>query len=289
MSEKDGEIVSRGRVDRELDELHTVEHWGVGKRSSAGFRLDEDQRAQSVASGQACWSRAEFVIEDLERERAPIAGGQHRSQKTDDIEIALSGEVAEMPAPRQQVSRHQWSVGELNKEEFFSRQCSDPGQVVFERQRMKAVQHQPERGVVRVLYDLPRLRPTPDVTTPGQGFVGDAQAATRGALGECSKVRGRSRRIVDRRGVDIAADEHQIGAERLHDVEFAFGAFEISRALRLRHRLEIPERLKSRNGQTELSSDPLHFGRIPVKSQKVVFEELDTVEPNRRCSFELFR
>jgi hypothetical protein len=127
MSEKDGEIVSRGRVDRELDKLHPVEHRRVGKRSPAGLRLDDDQRAQSVARGQPCRSRAEFVVEDLERERATIARRQHRSQKTDDVEIALSGEVAEMAAPRQQVGRHQWRVGELNKEELFGRKCGDPG------------------------------------------------------------------------------------------------------------------------------------------------------------------
>jgi len=79
------------------------------------------------------------------------------------------------------------------------------------------------------------------------------------------RVRGGSRRIVDGRRVDIAANEHQIGAERLHHAEFAFGALEITRALRLRHRLKIPERLKGCDRQTELAADPPHFGRSAVR------------------------
>jgi hypothetical protein len=85
----------------------------------------------------------------------------------------------------------------------------------------------------------------------------------RGALGEGPEVRGGSRRIVDGRKVGIAANKHQIGAEPLHHVEFAFREFEIVRPLRLRHRLEIPERLKGRDRQIELAADPPRFGRVP--------------------------
>src|SRR5438309_3906092 len=141
MSEKDGEILSKGRVDREFDKLHPVEDRRVGKSLPAGFRLRQDQRAYPVSCGQACWGRSEFVVEDLQRQRAAIAGGQHRSQKPDDIEIALPGKVAEVAAPRQQIASHQRRIGKLDKKELFSRKCRDSGEVVFERQGVKAVQH----------------------------------------------------------------------------------------------------------------------------------------------------
>src|SRR5689334_9078620 len=107
MAEKGGKLLSRCRVDGEFDKLHPVEDRRVGKSPPAGFRLRQNQRAQSVSSGQACWSGPEFVIEDLEGERAAITRGQHRPQKADDVEIALSRKVAEMAAPRQQVASHQ--------------------------------------------------------------------------------------------------------------------------------------------------------------------------------------
>jgi len=47
--------------------------------------------------------------------------------------------------------------------------------------------------------------------------------------------------------VNVAADKDQIGPERLHHVEFAFGTFEIARAFRVRHCLKVPEGLKSSN------------------------------------------
>ena len=51
----------------------------------------------------------------------------------------------------------------------------------------------------------------------------------------------------DRR--DVGADEHEIGAERLHHVELPLGAVEGLGALRLGHALEVAERLEQRDAR----------------------------------------
>src|SRR5580693_5097205 len=124
MSEEGSEIVAGDGIDREFDKLHPVEDRRFGELPPAGFRLRQDQGAYSVSCGEACWSRSKFVVEHLERERATIAGGQHRAQESHDIEIALSGEVAEMAAPRQQVASHQRRIRKLDKKELFGRKRS---------------------------------------------------------------------------------------------------------------------------------------------------------------------
>src|SRR5215467_8308643 len=89
MAEKRGEFLSCCRVDREFDKLDPVEDRRVGKSPPAGFRLRKNQRTQSVSCGEACRSGPEFVVEDFEGERALIPRGQHRPQKTDDVEITV--------------------------------------------------------------------------------------------------------------------------------------------------------------------------------------------------------
>ena len=75
----------------------------VARRAQLFF--EQQQRAHAVDRGRARRRGAEFVVEDLERDRPVVAARQHVAHEARHRQRALSGEVAEMPAPRQRSSR----------------------------------------------------------------------------------------------------------------------------------------------------------------------------------------
>jgi hypothetical protein len=73
-------------------------------------------------------------------------------------------------------------------------------------------------------------------------------------------------------------DQEQIGSHLLHQIELMFGAVEIARAERLRHALEIAERLEREQLQPEVSNHPADLGRKCGEAEEVSLKNLDTVE-----------
>jgi hypothetical protein len=124
---------------------------------------------------------------------------------------------------------------------------------------------------------------------PGQGFVADAQTVAVGAFGHLPQVGRRAGGVVDRCGLYVGTDQHEVGAEGLHRVELAFRAVEVAGPLRLRHRLEVAERLKDRDAKAEVRAHAPHLGRATVEGKQIVLEHLDGVEAGRRRGFELVR
>ena len=80
----------------------------------------------------------------------------------------------------------------------------------------------------------------------------------------------------DRR--DAGADQHQVGAELLHDIELALGAVEGAAALRLGQALEVAERLEQRDREAGVARHPADVARRAVEGEEVVLENLDAVE-----------
>ena len=147
-----------------------------------------------------------------------------------------------MPAPVQDVHLETGGVGELNEENFVGGKSS---RIVAECQGMEAVDDQTEGGMIGLAHDFIGVAPSVDMPSPRQGLVPNPQAAPLRPFGQCMKIRGSTRIVVDRVGVYVAAHQKQIGPERLHHVEFTFGSVEVSAALRLRHRFEVAEGLKT--------------------------------------------
>ena len=136
-------------------------------------------------------------------------------------------------------------------------------------------------GMVGAAHDLPGVAMVVDVAAPGERLVADAQAALRRPLAEFAEIGGRAVDAAERQRRDVGADKHQIGAELLHQVELALGAVEGARALRLRHALEIAERLEQRDLQPMVAHHPADLGGRAVEGQEVVLEDLDAVEAGR--------
>ena len=294
----------------EAERAHEVGQRRAGRARRPRTRGTRRRRAGAAAAGPAppC-ARASTQISERSPSRAVmragaarksslkissdsgpvVAGGQDRAHEAGHVERALAGEVAEVAAPGQHVHLEPRRIGELHEEDLLARHLGEAGRVVAERQGVEAVDDQPERRVVDRAHDVPGLPPQRDVAAEGERLVADAQAAPGGALGDGGEVGRGPRGIVDRGRLHVAAHQHEIGAERLHHVELALGPVQVARALRLRHALEVAQRLVERDRQAEPVADRLHVGRRAVEGQEVVLEDLDAVEPGRCRRLELVR
>ena len=87
---------------------------------------------------------------------------------------------------------------------------------------------------------------------------------------------------------DVAADQQQVAAEFLHQVELALGALEGALPLRFRHAFEIAKRLERDALQAEVRHLPGDVGRRAVEGEQIVLENLDAAETGRGDRFQLF-
>ena len=117
-----------------------------------------------------------------------------------------------------------------------------------------------------------------DVPAPGQRLVADTDAAFGGTLAQLVKIPCRPVDAAKRGGRDVRADQHQISAQFAHQVELALGPVKHLAALRLRHPLEIAERLEQRDLEPVIAHHPANIPGAAVIGQKVILEDLDTVE-----------
>ena len=165
----------------------------------------------------------------------------------------------------------------------------DARRIVRDGQCVEAVNDQTERIVVRCLHDAPGVTPSVDMAPPGEGLVPDAQPATPRTFRHFRKIGCGAGVVVECGGMDVAAHQHQIRAERLHHIELAFGTIHVACALRLRHRLEVAERLEDRDCQAQAFCDGTHVRGRSVEGQQIVLEHFDAVESDGGGGIQLFR
>lgn len=143
--------------------------------------------------------------------------------------------------------------------------------------------------MVNLAHQLPDLLPGVDVPAPGQGFIANAQATAPGVFGQQAEVIAQDRMFTRGVGRSIAAHQHQVGAQFLHQVEFAFGPFQVARQAVAATSFKITKRLEQRDGNAQIGTHLPHFTRAAVVIQQVVLEDFHPIEPGRSNGFELFR
>ena len=153
---------------------------------------------------------------------------------------------------------------------------------------MKTVENDADRFVVGAPHDLPGVAVVVDVTSPGERLIADAQAARGGAFAQFAEIGGRAVDAAERGRRDIAADQHQVGLQFLHQVELALGAGEVAGALRLRHALEITEWLEGADRKPEIPAHLADVARAAAERQQIVLENLDGVEAGGGDRAQLF-
>ncbi len=158
-----------------------------------------------------------------------------------------------------------------------------PARVAAAREDVERVEADAEGGVIGRLDDPPRVLVVVHVAAPGERLVGDPQAARR-RRARPARAAGRPRASSSSiaSGADARADEHRVGAERLHDVELRLRAAQVAIEHRRRHGLEVAKRLVERDLQAERLARAAHLGRGQRRADQVRLEQLDRVEAGRR-------
>ena len=249
-----------------------------GMRARPGAVAEPDQRALAVLGDPPRRGHAEAVVEDLEAEPAVVAGGEHRRHEVVDGQVALTGKVAEVPRPLQQVHVHARRVGELDEGHPVGRDRADrvAGQPAGEG--VPAVEDQADARVVGAAHDLPGVAIVRDVPAPGQRLEADLDAEAFGDLPKLAQVRRRPVDAAERRRRDVRADEDAAGAELVHQLELAPRPLEPARALRLGHALEVAERLEGDDLEAVVADHAADLRRRALVRQHVGLEDLDALE-----------
>ena len=133
--------------------------------------------------------------------------------------------------------------------------------------------------MIHVANQAPRVAVVERVAAPRKRFVSHAHAARGGALAELRQVVDEPRTIRDGKRRAIRAEQNEVGAELLHDVELALHPLERPRALLGRHAFEIPKRLEQSAPHAGVADDAADFARACREAEQIVLENLDAVEP----------
>ena len=134
--------------DGELDEGVPVQRRRRRQRRDAGSLLQEQQRAHRVDGHALRVGLAEHIVEDLERERSGVPGREDVPDERREVEPALAGEAAVVPAPLQDVHDQVRRVGELEVEDLLAGDLADPRRVGSPREDVEGVQAGAEGRVV---------------------------------------------------------------------------------------------------------------------------------------------
>ncbi|MCY1514163.1 hypothetical protein D9M68_486920 [compost metagenome] len=240
-------VVAAGRRRREEDVEVGRGHRVLGQQL-AGLLFQVQQRAQAIGGVAPRRCGAEAVVEDLQRQRTAVAAADDGREETRQVELALAGEAAEMPAPLQHVHGQQRRVGHLHEEDLVAGNLGDAARVTLDRQGVEAVQQHAQGRVVGLAHQVPDLLPAVHVAAPGQGLVADTQVARAGALGQQAQVVDEDVLVRQRIGLDVAAHQHQVGAQFLHQVELALGAVEVLLQAVAAAALEVAKGLEQGDG-----------------------------------------
>ena len=127
------------------------------------------------------------------------------------------------------------------------------------------------------------------MAAPGQRLVAHAQPACTGALGDLAKVTHKRFAVAQCVALNVAAEQHQVDAQLVHQVELALGAIEIALHARPRAALEITERLEQRDGNAQVLAQAADVLRAAGVIEQVVLEQLDAIKSSRRGGLQLLR
>ena len=192
-----------------------------------------------------------------------------------------------MPAPGEDIHVEPGRVRDLHQENLVAGDRAHGLQVGLARKGVEGVEHQPDRLVVGAAHDLPGIAVIVDMPAPGESLEADAHAALGRALPKLVEIGRGAVDAAERERRDVAAHEQHVGAELGHHVEFALGAVEGAFALRVRHALEIAERLQCDKLQAEVTDALADIGRRAVEGQQIVLENLDALKARGRDRLQL--
>ena len=194
-----------------------------------------------------------------------------------------------MPAPLQHIHGQDRRVGHLHKENLVAGDLRDATRVALERQGVEAVEQHTEAWVIDLAHQVPHLLPGVHMLAPRQGFIADAQAALARVFGQQAQVIEQNTFVTHAVGRGIAAHQYQIGAQFLHQIEFAFGTLQVACQAITAAAFEVAKRLEQGDGDAQVGAHLPDFPRAAVVIQQVVLKDLHPIKPGGGDGFEFFR
>ena len=214
----------------------------------------------AVRGGDGGWCGAKTVVENFERKRALVAGFHDLGGEACQIEIALAREAAVVAAPFEHVHGELRRIGNLHEGDAIARNIGDRVHRIVQRQRMKAVEHEPQIRMIDRIDEFPRMAVGLDVLAPRERLIAGDHAGRFGRAGQCAELVDHQRIVADGVGRDVAAHQNPVRAQFVHHVELALRAIEIAFEAFRAYAVEIAERLKQHDLQPEILGDAPHVG-----------------------------
>ena len=192
-----------------------------------------------------------------------------------------------MPAPGKRIHLQQRRIGHLHHRDLVAWDRADRRKIEATRQDVEGIEDDPDFRPVGAAHDLPGVAIVEDMPPPGQRLVADAQAPPSRTLAKLGEIGGEPVDAGQGFRRDAGADEEQVGAQFLQEIELAFGPVEDALAAALGHALEIAEGLAGHDVQPVIGADTPDFRWRAGKGDQVVLEDLDGLESGGRDGFQL--
>ncbi len=263
-----------------------VDHAVVGQEPGRPV-LEPDEGPQGVLGGPAGVGLPEHVVEHLQRQRPRVPRAHEVGHEPAEVPGPLAGEQPVVPAPGQHVHGQGRGVGELGKEDLLPRDLLDRCRVVPAGEDVEAVQAHPDRLVVGQPGDLPRATVVVHEPSPRERLVGHPDPVGRREVTQPAQLLGRHLVGADRRGRDVAADQHGADAEPPHGLEARPGPAQVVLEQVRPHALEVPERLVQVQAQAQPVGERPDLLGAAVADDEVGLEDLDAVEAGVGAGVEL--
>ena len=196
-----------------------------------------------------------------------------------EVEAALAGKEAVMTAPGEHVHGEEGGVRQLDEEDLAGRDRFDGFRVVTLRQDVEAVETHPDAGVIREAHDAGGRLVVVDEPAPRERLVGDSHAEALGEIPELPQLRRRKLLVSAARRPDVAAEQHGLDAETVHEGELRRRAPQVLLEQVRADAFEVAEGLVQIERQPELLRPrPDRLGRVR-RCDEVGLEDLHPVEP----------
>ena len=215
--------------------------------------LEPAQGASRVDRRRARVRLAERVVEDLERDGTVVARADEVRHEGAEVEAALAWEEAVVPAPREHVHREERGVRHLDEEDLVGGDGLDRLGVVPLRQDVEAVEAEADACMVGEAHDASGRLVAVDESAPGERLIGDANTEPLGEVAELPQL-GRGELLIPAaRRRDVAAQQHGLDAEAIHEGELRRCASKVLLEEVGADALEIAEGLVQVERQPELA------------------------------------
>ena len=215
----------------------------------------------------------------ISSEIGPVVARPHQvTHERAEVEAALAGEEAVVPAPREHVHGEERRIRQLDEEDLVGGDRLDRFGVVALRQDVEAVEA--HARCERDRRDARCGRPPRSCrrTAPRERLVGDAHAEPLGEIAQLTQLGGRELLVAAARRRDVAAQEHGLDAETIHERELRRRPPEVLLEQVGADAFEVAEGLVQIERQTELlGSRPDRLGRVR-RGDEVGLEDLHPIE-----------